>query len=139
MRISDWSSDVCSSDLLAGAVRAHGAAREHGIRLVVGARLVLEDGFETLCLPGDRAAYARLTRLLTRGNRRAPKAQCRLTIDDVLAHGDGQVFLAMPSQDQVGSHAAGLAQLAGARPVSFHPPATLPYPYGNTQCRKRGC
>src|SRR3546814_4544635 len=29
MRISDWSSDVCSSDLLVGAFRKHGVEQRH--------------------------------------------------------------------------------------------------------------
>ena len=87
---------VADRNTLAGVVRAHASARAHGMRLLVGARLQLTDGFEAIAYPQDRAAYARLTTLLTLGNRRAPKGECHLVMDDVLAHGEGMCFIAMP-------------------------------------------
>ena len=60
---------ITDRNTLAGVVRAHVAAKQAGIRLVVGAHLACEDGPPLLCLPTDRAAYARLTRLLTLGKR----------------------------------------------------------------------
>ncbi|MEQ9332647.1 error-prone DNA polymerase [Thalassobaculum sp.] len=117
---------IADRNTLAGAVRAHSAARERGMRLVVGTRLVLEDGFETLCLPTDRAAYGRLARLLTRGNRRAPKGQCRLGLDDVLEFRDGQLFVVMPPYDRVDAVAPGLARLAAACPDAVYLAASLP-------------
>ena len=51
---------------LAGIVRAHEAAKATGVRLVVGSRLDLADGTAVLAYPTDRAAYARLCRLLTK-------------------------------------------------------------------------
>jgi error-prone DNA polymerase len=85
---------------VSGLVRAHGAAKRAGIRLVVGARLDPEDGPALLCYPKDRAAYGRLTRLLTLGKRRAPKGECRLTMSDILDGdefngGQGQVIIAV--------------------------------------------
>ncbi len=90
---------IADRNSLAGAVRAFRAARELGMRLVVGCRLVLEDGASLLCFPTDRAAYGRLCRLLTLGKRRAGKGACRLAYDDVLAHGEGQIFVALPPDD----------------------------------------
>jgi len=87
---------IADRNTLAGVVRAHIAAKRLGFRLIVGARLVLTDGFETLVFPTDRAAYGRLSRLLTLGKRRAEKGQCEITLDDVLAHGQGQIFIALP-------------------------------------------
>ena len=81
---------------LAGVVRAHLAAKECGLRLVVGARLDLVDGPSLLCLPTDRAAYGRLSQLLTLGKRRVAKGECRLAKADVLAYGAGQIFLVVP-------------------------------------------
>ena len=83
---------------LAGVVRAHDAARRLGVRLVVGARLDLEDGPALLCLPTDRAAYGRLSRLLSLGKRRAAKGQCRLTGQDLEAFGAGQILLMLPPE-----------------------------------------
>ncbi len=115
---------IADRNTLAGVVRAHAAARKQGVRLVVGTRLVLEDGFETLCFPTDRPAYGRLTRLLTLGNRRAPKGRCLLALDDVLAFGDGQLFVVMPPYDGADAVAAGLARLAAGFPGSVYLAAT---------------
>ncbi|HIM46319.1 MAG TPA: error-prone DNA polymerase [Alphaproteobacteria bacterium] len=96
---------------LAGVVRAHvavreiAAAQEDGIRLIPGARLDLtaeldapdeHSGASFLCLPTDRAAYGRLSGLLTLGKRRAPKGQCWITQEDVLQHARGQILIALP-------------------------------------------
>ena len=66
---------VADRNSLAGVVRAHIACKQAGIRLVVGARLDLQDGPSLLCFPTDRAAYGRLSKLLTVGRRRAPKGK----------------------------------------------------------------
>lgn len=87
---------VADRNTLAGVVRAHLAAKEVGLKLLVGARLVTEDGFEVICYPRDRAAYGRLSQLLTLGNRRAPKGECFLTLDDIAAYAEGQIFIVMP-------------------------------------------
>ena len=52
--------------------------RSAGVKLLIGVRLVTMDGFEAIAYPTDRAAYGRLCRLLTRGNRRAKKGECHL-------------------------------------------------------------
>ncbi|MEQ8865065.1 MAG: error-prone DNA polymerase [Thalassobaculum sp.] len=117
---------IADRNTLAGVVRAHAAAKKHRIQLLVGSRLVLENGFETLCFPTDRAAYGRLTKLLTFGNRRAPKGQCRLSLDDALMFGDGQVFVAMPPYEDVERIVGDLGRLAGAFPGHVYLAATLP-------------
>ena len=76
---------ITDRNSLAGIVRAHHAAKTVGIRLVVGVRLDLEDGTSLLAYPQDRAAYGRLTRLLTLGKRRAAKGECHLDYADVVA------------------------------------------------------
>ncbi|MDF1585635.1 error-prone DNA polymerase [Marinimicrococcus flavescens] len=91
----------------AGLVRAHGRAKELGLRFVPGCRLDLVDGTALLCWPRDRAAYGRLSSLLTLGKRRAAKAACMLTLDDVLAHAEGQVMALLPP-DAPGEAFAGL-------------------------------
>ena len=89
---------VTDRNTLAGVVRAHVAAKQVGLRLVVGARLDLVDGHSLLCLPTDRAAYGRLCRLLSLGQRRAEKGRCRIDIADVVAHADGQILIALPPE-----------------------------------------
>src|SRR5438132_14072917 len=66
---------ITDRNSLAGVVRAHHAAKEVGIRLVVGCRLDLSDGTSLLVFPEDRAAYGRLTRLLTLGKRCTPTGE----------------------------------------------------------------
>jgi error-prone DNA polymerase len=87
---------VADANTLAGVVRGHLAAKDLGIKFIVGARLVLRDGPSLLAYPTDRAAYGRLCRLLTLGQRRAEKGECTLFLDDVAAHAEGLIFIALP-------------------------------------------
>ncbi len=91
---------------LAGIVRAHQQAKELGLRCLVGCRLDLACGTSLLCWPTDRPAYARLSSLLTHGKRQAAKGGCTLTLDDVLAHDEGQVMALLPPEDPDASFAA---------------------------------
>ena len=77
---------ITDRNTLAGVVRAHVAAKAVGQRLIVGARLDLQDASSLVCLPTDRAAYGQLCRLLSLGQSRAPKAHCHLTLADVADH-----------------------------------------------------
>ena len=90
---------ITDRNSLAGVVRAHVAAKKLGLKLIVGARLVLVDAPDLICLPTDREAYARLTNLLTVGQRRAGKGDCILFLNDVAAHCAGCVFIVMPPAD----------------------------------------
>jgi error-prone DNA polymerase len=68
-------------------------------RLIVGCRLILRDSpVHWIALPRDRAAYARLTWLLTMGKRRADKGHCHLDLRDMLEHGFGMIFIALPQK-----------------------------------------
>lgn len=68
-------------------------------RLIVGCRLVLRDSpIDWLALPRDRAAYQRLTRLLTLGKRRAEKGECHLDMQDLLHGCRGLILIALPRQ-----------------------------------------
>src|SRR6185437_12399069 len=91
---------------VAGVVRMWDAAKDVGIRLVVGARLSFRDATpDLLCYPRDRAAWGRLTRLLTMGKDRVPHGdtseaakttnRCFLHYADLLEHGEGQLLLAV--------------------------------------------
>ena len=102
---------ITDRNSLAGIVRAHGAAKQAGIRLVVGVRLDLADAPSLLCFPTDRAAYGRLSKLLTLGKRRSPKGECILTLDDVCAHGAGQIVVVLPPDDPNKAFALALKSL----------------------------
>ena len=90
---------ITDINTLAGVVRGHLAAKEVGIKFIVGARLDLLDAPSLLAFPRDRAAYGRLCRLLTLGQRRTEKGQCTLYLDDVAAHAEGLIFIVLPPED----------------------------------------
>ncbi|AEI04473.1 DNA polymerase III alpha chain (plasmid) [Afipia carboxidovorans OM5] len=94
---------VADRNSLAGVVRAHEAANATGVRLIVGCRLDLTDGFSTLVYPTDRAAYARLCRLLSLGKKRAGKAKCHLTWDDTETVSFPQFMRMLPPLVEFGS------------------------------------
>jgi error-prone DNA polymerase len=92
---------IVDRNSFAGVVRAHVCIREieastQGLRLAIGTRLVFRDGTpDILTFPKHRAAYSRLTRILTRGNLRAQKGHCLLDCEDLLEYADGQQLIVM--------------------------------------------
>jgi error-prone DNA polymerase len=96
--------DECS---LAGVVRAHTALKKlgGGIQLLIGAELALDCGLRLVIIARNRAGYGRLSRLITRGRRKADKGAYSLTRADVeeflgapegaLAHDDAAGTLAL--------------------------------------------
>ena len=95
---------IADRNSVAGVVRAHVKARtivEEGgrIKLALGARLVFADGTpDILAYPRDRAAWGRLTRMLSLGKRRAEKGDCILTLDDLLGHIEGLNLIVLPGR-----------------------------------------
>jgi error-prone DNA polymerase len=99
---------ICDTNSLAGVVRGHVAAKEVGLPFVVGCRLQLDDESEWLAWPTSRAAYGRLTALLSRGRMGAPKGQCRISRDAMLAAAAGWVLARVPPPDPGPAFAAEL-------------------------------
>ena len=107
---------VTDRNSVAGVVRALVAADQitaqgSPIRLVAGCRLDLVSGHSLLLWPEDRAAWSRLTRLLTVGKGRADaqhgeKGRCFLHWDDVAGHADGLVAALVPGLGCHGDEAA---------------------------------
>ncbi|SCB37508.1 error-prone DNA polymerase [Rhizobium hainanense] len=87
---------IVDRNSLAGIVRALEASRATGVRLVVGCRLDLQDGMSILVYPTDRAAYSRLTRLITLGKSRGGKNNCVLHLDDVALYAEGMISILVP-------------------------------------------
>jgi error-prone DNA polymerase len=83
---------------LAGIVQAHVAAKAHGVRLVVGARVDMGEDAALLLYPTDRAAYARLCRLLSLGKARGGKGQCVLGWADMVDHAEGMLAVLVPDE-----------------------------------------
>ena len=96
---------IADRNSVAGVVRAHMMARElkgtdhenAEFKIAVGARLVFSDDTpDILAYPRDRAAWGRLTRLLSLGKRRAEKGDCILGFPDLLDFVEGLNFIVMP-------------------------------------------
>jgi len=99
---------------LAGVVRAWTAAKALKVRALTGCRLDFADGTPSLlCYPADREAFARLTRLLTLGQRRARKGECHLFWKDFLDHADGQLALIVPPARLDAAFETDLTRMAG--------------------------
>lgn len=74
-------------------------------KLIVGCRLILQDSpVDWLALPQNRPAYAKLSRLLTVGKRRAEKGDCHLTFTDILDGCSGMILIALPQTDLSDPH-----------------------------------
>ncbi|MEZ0496032.1 error-prone DNA polymerase [Sphingomonas sp. IW22] len=97
---------ITDRNSVAGIVRSLVAAEQvtaqaRPIRMIAGCRLDLVDGRVLLVWPRDRAAWSRLTRLLTLGKARAnpqrgEKGQCFLHWEDVAAHAPGLIGALVP-------------------------------------------
>lgn len=87
---------ITDRNTFAGIVRGHVAAKKKGIRIIPACRLDLLDGPSLLAYPTDRAAYSRLSALLTKGNLRAEKGDCHLYKKDVYEHAEGIKFIVIP-------------------------------------------
>ena len=74
--------DECS---LAGVVRAHTAVKKigGGIKLLIGAEFTLDCGLKLVVIARSRVGYGRLSRLITRGRRKAKKGSYSLSRADV--------------------------------------------------------
>src|SRR6188474_1631363 len=88
---------IADRNSVAGVVRAHAMAKTVGLKIAVGARLVFSDGSpDILAYPQDRAAWGRLTKLLTVGKDRAEKGGCILGLPDLLEEAEGLNLIVMP-------------------------------------------
>jgi len=108
------------------ALRTLLKARAESFRLATGARLAFEDGTpDIVAYPADRRGWSALCRLLTEGNRRAPKGACVLAIEDLLRHARHLLLVVMPGPDR-GALPALLARLQEAAPEAVWLGATMP-------------
>jgi error-prone DNA polymerase len=87
---------ITDRNTLAGIVRGHKEAKEKGIRIIPACRLDLLDGPSLLAYPTNKAAYSKLSGLLSEGNLRAEKGDCYLYKSDVFRHAEGMKFIMVP-------------------------------------------
>jgi len=101
---------------VAGLVRAWEAQKATGVRMIPGARVDLDDGRALLLYPTDKAAWSRLTRLLTLGKSRAGKGGCTLGWSDLCDWRDGLIAILLPHEadDRTARHLLELRQTFGA-------------------------
>ncbi|MCB9852976.1 MAG: error-prone DNA polymerase [Phycisphaerales bacterium] len=129
---------ITDTNTLAGVVRAHVAAKQAGIQLIVGTRLTFVDtpDLSVLVYPTNRIAYGRLCALLTTGKRRAPKAECDLSLDELLTNNEGLLAVAiLDRQASASLEPSRNIQSRGSVPkrdrkgvgtsVAWHPPVSL--------------
>ncbi|MCG3126142.1 MAG: Error-prone DNA polymerase [Phycisphaerae bacterium] len=76
------------------------------LRLIIGAEITPLDGPPLVLLATDRAAYGRLSRLITRGRRRAKKGDCILHLSDVAEFAEGLVAIVTESDEVEGERVA---------------------------------
>jgi error-prone DNA polymerase len=102
---------IVDRNSVAGVVRAWEAAKTTGVRLIPGCRLDLTCGTSLLVYPTDRAAWSRLTRLLTLGKARAGKGKCELDWEDVADWNEGLIAILVPDLPD-DANAVALARLS---------------------------
>ncbi len=88
---------LCDRNTVAGVVRAHMAAKEARLDYHPGCRLGFGDGTPDIAVwPKSLAGWNNLCRLLTAGNRRAPKGECHLALSDLVEWGDAMAMAVLP-------------------------------------------
>jgi len=87
---------LCDRGSVAGMVRGLSGQEATGVRLIPGSRVDLRDGRSLLLYPKDRAAWSRLTRLLSLGKTRGGKGHCWLDWPDVVAWSEGLIAVLLP-------------------------------------------
>ncbi len=123
---------IADHNTLAGVVRVHTEAAKACVRPIIGARLVLMCGAELLAYPRDRAAYARLSTLLSRGKIAdvdggwQDKGETHLTLEMLCAHAEGVQLIVMPGEN-TDLFEAGLQRLVRALPGMRHVGAAYLY------------
>ncbi|MDB5430446.1 MAG: error-prone polymerase [Caulobacter sp.] len=121
---------ITDRNSLAGVVRAWRPYKRGQItvRPLVGCRLDFIDGTPSLlCYPKDRAAFGRLTKLLTIGQSGAAKGGCDLFWEDFLDQAQGQLTLVVPPATLDDKFERDLARIAGALKGHVWLAASRPY------------
>src|SRR3990170_3136963 len=135
---------VADRNTLAGVVRMHSAAKGAGLRPLIGCQLDVSDDsrmcldyarherisseqpppvrpersrgtLSLLAYPRDRAAYGRLSAMLSLGKMRSAKGECNLKLSEVALHADEIALIAMPGED-LDAFEAALPAMAAALP-----------------------
>ncbi|AXI44942.1 error-prone DNA polymerase [Sulfitobacter sp. SK012] len=123
---------VADHNTLAGVVRVHVEAKKAKLRPLIGTRLVLLCGTELLAYPRDRAGYAALSVLLSKGKMAdveggwQQKGETHLTLDMLGTLGRAVQLIVMPPE-ALDVFEAGLPRLVRALPGLGHVGAAYLY------------
>ena len=96
---------IADHNTMAGVVRLHSEAKVARLRPVIGCRIAVVEGFEFLAYPQDRAAYGRLSTLLSKGKMQTlegewqDKGECHLSLVMLARHSEGVQLIALPGNN----------------------------------------
>ncbi len=96
---------IADHNTLAGVVRLHSEANTAQLHPVIGCRIAVAEGFEFLAYPQDRAAYGRLSTLLSAGKMQTldgawqDKGECHLSLSMLAQYSEGVQLIAIPGED----------------------------------------
>ncbi len=96
---------IADHNTLAGVVRLHSEANTAQLHPVIGCRIAVTEGFEFLAYPQDRAAYGRLSTLLSAGKMQTlegawqDKGECHLSLSMLAQYSEGVQLIAIPGED----------------------------------------
>ncbi|MBW4332372.1 error-prone DNA polymerase [Stakelama sp. CBK3Z-3] len=124
---------IADRNTLAGVVRVHTEATTARMRPLVGCRIVTVEGWHFLAYPTDRAAYGRLSTLLSTGKMATlegewqEKGETHIDLELLAAHAEGVQLLLMPPDDLDSGFEDALHDLAGRLPTLRHLAAAYLY------------
>jgi len=96
---------IADANSFAGVVRVHTEASTLKLRPVIGCRIETVEGFAFLAYPKNRAAYGRLTRLISQGRMQTltgewqEKGVCEIDLAMLAGHAEGVQLLLLPPED----------------------------------------
>ena len=96
---------IADVNSMAGVVRIHTEAKTLKLRPVIGCRIETTCGLAFLAYPEDRAAYGRLTRLISAGRMRTlsgewqDKGVCEIDLALLAEHSEGVQLILLPPDD----------------------------------------
>ncbi|MBX7459707.1 error-prone DNA polymerase [Qipengyuania huizhouensis] len=117
---------IADRNTLAGVVRMHAEAKTARIRPVIGCRIVTAEGWQFLAYPTDRAAYGRLSALLSRGKMQTlqgewqDKGETHIDLAMLAEHVEGVQLVLMPPEVLDEQFEAALPELAARLPALRH-------------------
>ena len=96
---------IADANSMAGVVRLHTEAKTLKMRPVIGCRIETVEGLAFLAYPKDRAAYGRLTTLISAGRMATldgdwqEKGVCDISLPMLAEHGEGVQLVLVPPRD----------------------------------------